>query len=68
MPRILAAVLLCLTSCLATINSAHAASIPCWKVRAVIAWAGNLEAAEAIARQHGYTASEIAEARKCFRK
>lgn len=38
--------------------------IPCWKARALIAYAGSSAEAEKIAQQHGYTRSQIAEVRK----
>ncbi len=62
MLRFATVALLCLLS-----SSALASSIPCWKVRAAIAMARSVEAAEALARKHGYTPAEIAEARKCLK-
>lgn len=42
--------------------------IPCWKAKAVRAWAGSDSAAEALARKHGYTRWQIADAkRRCAR-
>lgn len=39
-------------------------SIPCWKAKALLAYAGNSAEAEKIAAQHGYTKSQIAEVRR----
>lgn len=38
--------------------------IPCWKVKAVRAWAGSDSAAEALARKHGYKQFQIDEAKR----
>jgi hypothetical protein len=38
--------------------------IPCWKARALLAYAGNPAEAEKIAAQHGYSKSQIAEVRR----
>lgn len=38
--------------------------IPCWKARAILAFAGSLAEAEKLAERHGYTKSQIAEVRK----
>jgi hypothetical protein len=38
--------------------------IPCWKARALLAYAGSEVEAEKIAAQHGYTRSQIAEVRR----
>jgi hypothetical protein len=38
--------------------------IPCWKAKALLAYAGNPAEAEKIAQQHGYTKSQIAEVRR----
>ena len=38
--------------------------IPCWKAKALLAYAGNPAEAEKIAQQHGYTRTQIAEVRR----
>lgn len=38
--------------------------IPCWKAKALLAYAGNSAEAEKIAQQHGYSKSQIAEVRR----
>ncbi|PDT71750.1 hypothetical protein CO683_00905 [Bradyrhizobium ottawaense] len=38
--------------------------IPCWKAKALLAYAGSPAEAEKIALQQGYTKSEIAEVRR----
>ena len=38
--------------------------IPCWKARALLAYAGSSAEAEKIAAQHGYSRSQIAEVRR----
>ena len=38
--------------------------IPCWKVKALITYAGTPAEAEKIAQQHGYTRPQIAEVRR----
>jgi hypothetical protein len=47
-------------------SRAHAAEqIPCWKVQAALAWSlGNEAKAEKLARRHGYTKAQIAEAKE----
>lgn len=40
--------------------------IPCWKVKAAVAVEG-VAGAAALAKRHGYTDTEIAEARKCLK-
>jgi hypothetical protein len=42
---------------------AFADQIPCWKAKALLAYAGTQAEAEKIAQQHGYTRSQIAEVR-----
>jgi hypothetical protein len=41
--------------------------IPCWKVKAARSWAGSDSAAEALARKHGYTKSQIEAAKRCLK-
>lgn len=38
--------------------------IPCWKAKALLAYAGSPGEAEKIAQNHGYTKGQIAEVRK----
>lgn len=38
--------------------------IPCWKAKALIAYAGSTSEAERLAQQHGYTKAQIAEVRR----
>jgi hypothetical protein len=38
--------------------------IPCWKARALLAYAGSSDEAEKLAQRHGYTKSQIAEVRR----
>lgn len=38
--------------------------IPCWKAKALLAYAGDPVEAEKIAQRHGYTKSQIAEVRR----
>lgn len=38
--------------------------IPCWKAKALIAYAGNATEAEKLATKYGYTRSQIAEVRR----
>lgn len=38
--------------------------IPCWKAKALLAYAGSSTEAEKIAAQHGYTRAQIAEVRR----
>lgn len=38
--------------------------LPCWKAKALLAYAGNPAEAEKIAAQHGYTKTQIAEVRR----
>jgi hypothetical protein len=38
--------------------------IPCWKAKALLAYAGTPAEAEKIAQQHGYTKPQIAEVRR----
>lgn len=38
--------------------------IPCWKAKALLAYAGNPAEAEKLAQQHGYTKTQIAEVRR----
>lgn len=62
MPRVLifAALVLLATG----IKARAEEQIPCWKAKAAIAYAGSEAEAEKLARRHGYSKAQIAEARK----
>ncbi len=51
-----------------TATPARAEPPACWKVHALVAYAGSEREAEKLARRHGFSKEQIAEARKrCLR-
>lgn len=65
MLMIAAIFVLCVALILLMTRPARAADlIPCWKARAILAFAGSSAEAERLAERHGYTKSQIAEVRR----